>query len=133
MTFDPFLLDVRDGKITGISPLLSQWVENSKLSPIILSNYNTCVFEQRNKIKMEVLRLTSSNISSSSTSFSPWLENGVVRLALDIFDSMVGEAGDHVKSAPSLLGEEANDIFLDKYRSAMSSSSSNSCSSSSLT
>ena len=78
--------------------------------------------------------ITSSNISSSSTSFSSWTVVTLALLVLDTFEPMVmvGEAKDQFGAPESLTGEVPTN-FLDKYRSAMSSSSSRSCSSSSLT
>lgn len=57
---------------------------------------------------------TSSNISSSSTSFSPWTVVGLVLLALDIFEPIVGEATNQFGAPEPLLGEDGSANFLDK-------------------
>ena len=75
----------------------------------------------------QIMFITSSNISSSSTSFSS--KQTVAKLALDIFDPMVGEAANQL-AAPDPLTGDAEPAFLDRYRSAISSFTSNNYSSS---
>lgn len=58
--------------------------------------------------------LTSSNISSSSTSVSPWLVAALPLLILDIFEPITGEERNQLGASETLTGEDAPANFLDK-------------------
>ena len=66
-----------------------------------------------NKTDMNVI--TSSNISSSSTSFSsPRTVATLALLTLEIFEPIVGEAANQLGAPEPLTGEDAPANFLDR-------------------
>lgn len=93
-----------------------KFLESTQAQQISLLKFN--LFYSHSETAMigkECCFMTSSNISSSSTSFSfPCIVAALALLALDIFEPIVGDVGSQMGATEPLTGEEAPVIFLVK-------------------